>query len=670
MSQSDYRSESSVAGPVSGYGDASSGSPEQPPQPPPPVQPSAPPPSPVAAMPPAKSAPIAPGPTIPAPAAPQQNIQPPAPVARPSQPATPPPSKKPVFDPSVVPQPIPQGNPADATGNSAAAPSIKSGRALPPPPPPRSTLSPVRPAPEIPAQVSGVGSAKGPRWRGELQDINRRAEAKEAAKRAALLAAETGREIPPEAQVAEDDEEEQESLTREAPSWLVSTVIHLVLLLIFALITSPAGTGIGKVLLEMGFSEKGEEFELAEFTLDSPVDDSEEDTETNEVPVEVDVMQDFDTVEAAELTELAPTDIGIGPQKVDISMPMFNGRSGAMKKALMAMYGGTPETQNAVELGLEWLAKNQKRDGGWSMMGPYGDGGVSENRCAATAMALLAFLGDGNTHMSGKYKENVDKGMRYLVKEQSRNGFMADNAHSHQRMYGQAQATIALCELYGMTKDSWLRPRAQLAIEFAQNNQAQEGGWRYRYEPAFDSDLSVTGWYVMALKSGQSAGLEVNDSVLRKVEYYLNELQHFDGAGYGYQVGRRPSPAMTAEGLLCRQYLGWAHNHPPMEKGIQALMLDSPFNPRQQDVYYWYYATQTLHHFGGSYWREWNKEMRVELPKLQVSSGKERGSWPPQRDPWGQNAGRIYTTCLSIYCLEVYYRHMPLYKEAAKHSRQ
>ena len=77
----------------------------------------------------------------------------------------------------------------------------------------------------------------------------------------------------------------------------------------------------------------------------------------------------------------------------------------------------------------------------------------------------------------------------------------------------------------------------------------------------------------------------------------------------------RPESAMTAEGLLCRQYLGWERDHPPMERGIMALLDDSPFDLRDADVYYWYYATQVLHHFGGSPWRLWNEKMREDLPK-------------------------------------------------------
>ena len=123
--------------------------------------------------------------------------------------------------------------------------------------------------------------------------------------------------------------------------------------------------------------------------------------------------------------------------------------------------------------------------------------------------------------------------MKYLVGQQDRSGFMAKGARGHEQMYAQAQATIALTELYGMTKDSWLRPRAQLAVDYAEQAQSELGGWRY--QPRFDADTSVTGWFVMALQSGGSAGLDVNDSILRKVSGFLESVSSYDGAAYSYQ---------------------------------------------------------------------------------------------------------------------------------------
>lgn len=435
-------------------------------------------------------------------------------------------------------------------------------------------------------------------------------------------------------------------------------VMHLVLLLALALISTPAGASLGKVVLSIGQSEREAPAEMTEFSITSD-DVASEGESLQESEIEVDIPSVFDNAALTDVTELTPVDFGAG-MNITIAKPMFNGRTGAMKQALLAIYGGNAETQEAVALGLEWLKRNQRRNGSWSMVGPYRDGGLSKNDTAATAMALLAFLGDGHTHREGEYQEVVEQGIKFLISKQDRSGFMARDARSHEKMYAQAQATIALCELYAMTKDSWLRQQAQLALDFAQRSQAPEGGWRY--EPNFDSDTSVTGWFVMALESGRAAGLDVNVSVLTKVNDYLDTAASFDGAAYAYQANGLPSPAMTAEGLLCRQYISWLREHPPLRRGIDALLLDAPFSMSDRDVYYWYYATQVLHHYGGEPWQEWNEKMRVELPAAQIKAGREAGSWAPQMDRWGRNSGRLFTTCLSIYCLEVYYRHMPLYK--------
>jgi hypothetical protein len=85
-------------------------------------------------------------------------------------------------------------------------------------------------------------------------------------------------------------------------------------------------------------------------------------------------------------------------------------------------------------------------------------------------------------------------------------------------------------------------------------------------------------------------------------------------------------------------------------------------NYSQQNVYYWYYATQVCHHMDGPDWDRWNQAMREAVPAAQVKTGGERGSWPPFDDQWGPQGGRLFITCLSIYMLEVYYRHLPIYK--------
>ncbi len=223
-------------------------------------------------------------------------------------------------------------------------------------------------------------------------------------------------------------------------------------------------------------------------------------------------------------------------------------------------------------------------------MRPYSNGANVDNPVAATAMAMLALLGAGNTHLQGEYRENVKNGIYYLRNLQDKNGFFARDIPNNQRSYSQAQCTIVVCELYAMTKDPSLKDVADDAITYALYAQSPEGGWRY--QPKTDSDVSVTGWFLMALMSARMAGLSVPPGPLQKVSDYLDTVQYEDGALYGYStLERGPRLSMTAEGLLCRQYLGWKPYEMPMRVGAEAI-LENPINitsdrgPRS--YYYWY----------------------------------------------------------------------------------
>jgi hypothetical protein len=339
----------------------------------------------------------------------------------------------------------------------------------------------------------------------------------------------------------------------------------------------------------------------------------------------------------------------------------LQGRDVGMKNALLKAYGGTAETEAAVQLGLEWLKRRQEKTGSWSLVGPYSKGGSTQNRIAATSMALLAFQGAGTTHEKGKYHKTVAKGWRFLLKEQTKDGvFFKRVAASNHRFYTHAQATIAICELYGMTRDPELKEPAQKAIDYLCDMQDQAGGWRYY--PKQGSDLSVTGWVLMGLQSGRMAGLIVPSPVFERISRYLDRLEDMGGSRYGYMSGDAFTETMTAEGLLCRQYLGWRQDDPRLESGTQ-FHVDNPIEWRNANFYYWYYATQVLHHMEGDKWDEWNEILRTEIPNRQEKVGKERGSWYSGSDRFADAGGRLYTTCLSIFMLEVYYRHLPIYSK-------
>jgi hypothetical protein len=347
----------------------------------------------------------------------------------------------------------------------------------------------------------------------------------------------------------------------------------------------------------------------------------------------------------------------------------FGGRSGATRERMLQEGGGNSVSEAAVARGLEWFADHQSADGHWSLDGFSNgrcncQGGGINNDIAGTAFGLLPFLGAGQTHKggnaaakTGRYTKNVERALKYLMLKQNSEGNFGGG------MYAHGLASIAICEAYGLTNDPALQKAAQKAVNFICNAQSANGGWRYT--PKGGGDTSVVGWQVMALKSAQMSGLDVPSLVLEGAKKWLDSCASPDGGGYGYTGPADGASAMTAVGLLCREYLGWGPRNPGLQAGIQKLKTLKP--PRAPSMYYNYYATQVLHHFGGPDWKTWNEEMRDLLIKRQDQGNTpkhahQKGSWDSTGDLYHGAGGRIMATSLSLLTLEVYYRHLPLYR--------
>ena len=467
------------------------------------------------------------------------------------------------------------------------------------------------------------------------------------------------------------DDERPVDLSATAPPWLISLFFHMSLVLLLALIVirqNPFRLGD----IQLNYSE-----DLGQQLLDASADDLVIDP--GELGDDKVVLQDLLMLSEPASTPLAasatPLVSGSGLGSGTSIRELLAGRRQDLRKGLLGKFGGDETTQAAVEAALKWLKKNQRGPGNWSLTGPYADGvrvhksrsDESDNPESATAMALLAFQGAGYTHLEGEYADTVNSGWKYLLSRQQEDGSFFNAADSSQRQYTNAQCTIALCEILAMTKDeSRFKRPAINAVRYLVETQAEEGGWRY--VAGRDSDMSVTGWVAMALQSARMAELEVPGEVFYRLEQFLDSVERTKenkNTGktevvYAYRENAQTTPALTAEGLLCRMYLGWPHEEERLKMGMNHLE-SNPIKSDRANVYYWYYGTQVMHHFGGSYWQKWNSIMKKELTSTQVKEGKEAGSWSPRADEWGLKGGRLYVTCLSTYMLEVYYRHLPLY---------
>jgi hypothetical protein len=350
----------------------------------------------------------------------------------------------------------------------------------------------------------------------------------------------------------------------------------------------------------------------------------------------------------------------------------LGGRGAGARGGWLERGGGSAQSEDAVVRGLRWLAAHQLPDGSWRFdlklapcEGRCRDSGSEPSTTAATALALLAYLGHGETTVEGDYQVQVKRGLYYLtsrMKDAPRGGDLREGT-----MYAQGLATMALAEACALTNDLSLTAYAQKGVDFIVAAQDKKGGG-WRYEPQMPGDTTVTGWQLLALKSAQTAHLQVPHHTPYMAMQFLDSVQYDRGTRYTYLPPRghysssssRESElrdqTTTAVGLLCRIYGGWGRDQTALRDGVSLL---SRWGPSRDDLYYDYYATQVIHHWGGEPWQKWNSQLRDHLIHTQAAEGHESGSW---NLPGGQSArgGRLYNTAMAIMTLEVYYRHLPL----------
>lgn len=401
-----------------------------------------------------------------------------------------------------------------------------------------------------------------------------------------------------------------------------------------------------------------------------------------------------------------------------ITRPDFDGPAGKTATRVPATYrlrnlpqrnqiavemGATDDSERAVELSLQWLARHQNIQGFWDPDGftaqcPAGD------RCTALAMlgrdpvdptdpvvnsntlerqrsgmdadagvtglAILAFLGAGYTHEEGTYADQLDRALRWLIRQQRADGYLGGKAGRYAMIYCHGMATIAIGEAYGMTNDPTLKEPLARAVKYIVDVQnSSDGGWRYEKGQEL-GDVSIFGWQLMALKSAATAGLDIpRESWDGAIDFLKRAGQGTYGGLAGYRFYRdtngqvrkeRPKPSMTAEALFSRQILGMKRTNPASTEAVEFLLQNLP-RRANYDLYYWYYGTLAMYHHGGQPWKQWNDALRETLVSDQRTTGHATGSWDP-RTPWGDYGGRVFSTAMSTLCLEVYYRFLPLHQ--------
>jgi hypothetical protein len=364
--------------------------------------------------------------------------------------------------------------------------------------------------------------------------------------------------------------------------------------------------------------------------------------------------------------------------------PIYSDRTAADRDAVARSRGGSPEAEAAVQSALAWLAANQNLDGRWDadrfgageerkVLGHDRQGAGARADTATTGLALLAFLGAGNTHRQGKYKAHVKRGLEHLLEFQAPDGNLGGDAELFAFMYSHGIATLALSEAYAMSGDKRLEQPLRAAIAYTVAAQhPSTGGWRYRpaaLAPHDPGDTSQLGWQLMAIKSADLAGISMPERTRQGVLRFLGSVSSGVQSGLAsYRPHEQVTPAMTAEALVSRQFLGLSKDHPAAKEAADYLLRELP-GKEQINLYYWYYGTLGMYQIQGDHWRRWNAALQDTLVSRQVATGNLAGSWEPDCI-WAGYGGRVYSTAMATLCLEVYYRYLPLYGDLGPDTRE
>jgi prenyltransferase beta subunit len=331
-----------------------------------------------------------------------------------------------------------------------------------------------------------------------------------------------------------------------------------------------------------------------------------------------------------------------------------------------------PKVREAVDRALDWLAKNQIKDG--DRKGSWAQGGGSTT--AVPSLAVMAFLARGHTPGQGPYGDVINEAIDYTLASQKPTGIFARETNNA-TMYEHGISTVMLSEAYGMVDETRrdkidrALPKAVKVILDAQKkpdgspkDMPHRGGWRYGPTVA-DADISVSGWQMMALRGAANCGAAVPKSALDEGVEYIRRCAS-KGGGFGYQPDGGPNQARTGTGTLTMALLGniakkeGQEHAPEAIAGGEYLLKNPPTDPGSTEFYFYavYYCSQALNQLGGKYYE-------VAYPKLRdalLAHQQENGAWKGGSNQEAE-AGEAYRTSMAVLALSVPFRYLPLYQK-------
>ncbi len=327
------------------------------------------------------------------------------------------------------------------------------------------------------------------------------------------------------------------------------------------------------------------------------------------------------------------------------------------------------KTVRAIDKGINYLVKTQRRDGSWLNSGGYGI-----YPCVMTSLAGMALIANGSSPESGPHAKSVSKAMNFILRvaESHKDGLIAGFGSEGRSMYGHGFSMLFLAQCYGNElhpkTEGRLKDVLDRAVALTEKSQSDlgktknnAGGWIYT--PTGRSDEgSVTVTQLQALRACRNVGIKVNKSTINRAVAYLKYCQQADG-GICYSARSRGSsrPPISAAAITCFYAAGvydrGKGSEAEMVERLVKYCLSTCTVERSQGHYFYthFYMAQALYQRAGKEkykkdWQQYYQKIRNKLLGIQAPDG----SWN------GDSVGTTYGTAIAAIILQLPYGYLPI----------
>jgi len=339
------------------------------------------------------------------------------------------------------------------------------------------------------------------------------------------------------------------------------------------------------------------------------------------------------------------------------------------------------QVDSSIQRGLDWLVSQQQRDGSFPTQ-PNGQPGV-------TSLCAMAFMANGHVPGEGPYGLKLEQAIDYIMSCQKRNGLLALAIPNSEKLprninhslgvsavYCHAISGLLLCEAYAMTgakQAEKMRPIIRQALDatlqiqrWPKDRDIDLGGWRYLDDyNHIDSDLSVTGWQLMFLRSAKNAGFDVPEAPIANAIGYVKRCFQAKNKTFTYEIAHkdRMTRAMAGAGVLALAHAG-LHNTPEAQLAGDWLLKNSfeNYNSSSRSEGRYHYgllmACQAMYQLGDDHWRKFFPATAHAI----VLNQQPAGSWPAENHRNDAGFGKAYTSSLCLLALSAPNQFLPIFQ--------